>query len=56
MEKFGHGKSFIGQRKGGLDRSVGSERILKIDRVRDCGAAGRMARRDEGEYPSSIFD
>jgi hypothetical protein len=29
---------------------------LKIDRERDCGAKGRMARHDEGEYPSWIFD
>src|ERR1700733_15746961 len=27
-----------------------------MDRARDCGGAGRMARRDEGEYPSWIFD
>jgi hypothetical protein len=32
------------------------ERVLKIDRERDCGGAGRMARSDEGEYPWWIFD
>jgi hypothetical protein len=32
------------------------ERVLKIDRKRDCSVAGWMARRDEGEYPSWIFD
>ena len=35
-------------------KAIRSERVLKIDRERDCGGAGWMARRDEGAYSREI--